>query len=39
MHAIIEVKNLKKIYNSGKDSVTAVDGIDLVVHRGENLGF
>lgn len=39
MHAIIEVKNLKKIYSSGTDSVTAVNGIDLVVHTGEIFGF
>lgn len=39
MHPIIDVKNLKKTYSSGKDMVSAVNGIDLVVHKGEIFGF
>jgi ABC-2 type transport system ATP-binding protein len=39
MHAIIEIKNLKKIFNADNKSVIAVDGIDLVVHAGEIFGF
>jgi len=39
MHAIIEIKNLKKIYSSGTETVTAVDGIDLTIHKGELFGF
>lgn len=39
MHPMIEIKNLKKIYNSGTAGVTAVNNIDLVVYRGEIFGF
>lgn len=39
MHAIIEIKNLKKIFGSGKTVVTAVNGIDLTVHKGEIFGL
>ena len=39
MHSIIDVKNLKKTFTSNKTTVTAVDGINLVVHPGEIFGF
>lgn len=31
----IEVDNVKKIYNSGKISVTAVDGVTFSAEKGE----
>ena len=39
MHASIEIKNLKKVYNSGAAAVNAVNGIDLIVHKGEIFGL
>lgn len=39
MHAIIEIKNLKKTFVSGKTEVAAVNGIDLTVHKGEIFGL
>ncbi len=39
MHSIIEIKNLKKVFNSGTTEVIAVDGIDLMVRKGEIFGF
>ena len=32
---ILEVKNLRKTYGSGDAKVNALNGIDLVVRRGE----
>ncbi len=39
MHPIIEVKNLKKTFGAGPTTVTAVNGMNLVVYRGEIFGF
>ena len=39
MHAIIEIKNLKKTFISGKTEVTAVNNINLSVHQGEIFGL
>ncbi len=39
MHAAIEIKNLKKIFNPTTKPVTAVDDINLEVHKGEIFGF
>ncbi len=35
----IEIRGLRKVYDSGKDAVTAVDGLDLSVRRGEVFGL
>ena len=32
---ILETKNLKKIYGSGETAVHALDGVDLIVEKGE----
>lgn len=39
MDGIIEIKNLKKIFVSGKTKIVAVDGIDLTVQKGEIFGL
>ena len=33
--AILETKNLRKIYGSGDTEVRALDGVDLAVEKGE----
>ncbi|HTO29120.1 MAG TPA: ATP-binding cassette domain-containing protein, partial [Devosia sp.] len=33
--ALIELKGLTKIYGSGEGEVRALDGLDLVINRGE----
>ncbi|MCL2054880.1 MAG: ABC transporter ATP-binding protein [Oscillospiraceae bacterium] len=33
--AIIEIKNIKKVYGKGDNKVTALNGIDMTVHEGE----
>jgi putative ABC transport system ATP-binding protein len=37
--ALIEIKNLEKLYKQGKSTIRAVDGIDLTVSRGEFLAI
>ncbi len=32
---ILQVKDLKKIYDSGNNAVHALDGVDLSVEKGE----
>lgn len=39
MQNIIEIKNLKKTFVSGKTEIVAVNGINLIVHRGEIFGL
>lgn len=35
---MIEFQNLRKVYESGGQQVTALDGIDLTIHKGEIFG-
>lgn len=39
MTNIIETKDLRKTFMAGNNSVSAVNGIDLTVHKGEIFGF
>ncbi len=38
-NAIIQIKNLTKIYKSRSSEVKALDGIDLTIHRGDIFGI
>ncbi len=35
MSPLIEIKDMRKIYNPGENEVRALDGIDLVIHQNE----
>ena len=35
MEPLIQVENIHKIYNPGKNEVRALDGVSLTIHRGE----
>ena len=35
----IELRGLRKVYKKGREQTVAVDGLDLVVHRGEVFGL
>ena len=37
MDALIDVKDMYKIYNPGENEVRALDGVSLSVHTGESL--
>ena len=37
--AILSVKNLKKYYTMGENTVKALDGIDLEIQKGEFLAI
>jgi peptide/nickel transport system ATP-binding protein len=37
--ALVEIRNLTKVYASGKHEVRAVDGVSLDIHSGETLGL
>ena len=36
---LIEIKNLKVIYDTDEEKVQAVNGINLTVNKGETLGL
>lgn len=39
MNKLIEMKNIKKIYNGSEGKVAALDGIDLAIYSGELVGI
>ncbi|OGY23711.1 MAG: hypothetical protein A2172_00090 [Candidatus Woykebacteria bacterium RBG_13_40_15] len=36
---LIEISNLTKLYKSGRSTIRAVDGLDLIVHKGDFLAI